>query len=352
MPDLSLVIVNYFSAELARQAIESARRTTQAALQVIVVDNSMNCDEAARLESVGADELIVAPDNDGYSGGANRGVAVASTPVVVVSNPDVVFGEACLDRLADQVSGDVAIAGPAFHWDTEGRWLLPPTDVLGFGEVLARVLSSRFQLAAVRRDRARTKHRVDFWRNDRTRPVEAVAGAVMAIDREKLNGIGGFDTDFELYFEEIDLARRLRARGWQVLYVPEAACRHLYNQSAAFDSNAAEKFARSEQRYLRKWSPGALPLRAMVASRSAADEESTFHQVAPDEPIELPSIETPCLIEASPYPSFDSAAGCFAAAESVRFPEDIWSLWGMESLYLRVLDPETIMVTRRYVIRK
>jgi N-acetylglucosaminyl-diphospho-decaprenol L-rhamnosyltransferase len=349
--DITLVIVSYYSAEHARRAVESARATTRSRLFVRVVDNSVDAREARVLESVGADDLIIASENRGYSGGANLGLAGVTTPVVVVSNPDVIFGESCLDRLAAELTGDVAVTGPAFHWDDEGFWLLPAAQLLDAREKLSQVLASRSVHAAGRRDRSRTNRRIDFWRRTEPRQIGCVAGAVMAIDRARLEQVGGFDQRYALYFEEIDLARRLRARGWKVRYVPQARCRHLYNQSAALDGSAREKFLRSERLYLRRWAPLALPLVDMVGKPSAADE-SGIAPLAPTAAIPLPSPDRVWLIEASPFISFDSAAGRFATGDPVRFPEEILATCGMPNIYLRVVDPDTAGVVARYVIRQ
>lgn len=350
MPDITLVIVNYFSAALARDAISSARKTTAASLKVVVVDNSCSDEERRLAALAGADEVIEAPRNLGYAGGANRGAGVATTPVIVVANPDVVFGEACLDRLAAELRPGVAVAGPAIHWDAGGKWMLPPADLLGVGEKLSQVLACRSAAVARFRDRSRLKHRIAFWRRAESGPVGAVSGAVMAIDRARFDAVGGFDPRYELYFEEIDLVRRLGARGGSTRHVPAARCRHLYNQSAGRDPESSARFLRSEDTYLERWAPLARPILRRLA-RAVTPDESAFEPVEPDAPVPLPGNEREWLVEASPLWSFDSAAGCFATGPEVRFPEEVWSTYRSPALYLRVVDPAALTVAGRYVMR-
>lgn len=351
VPDITLVIVNYFSAALARAAISSARATTRSPLRVILVDNSVDEREADELQSAGADELIVSPHNSGYSGGGNLGVAAARSPVVVVSNPDVVFGESCLDLLAERVGGDVAVAGPAFHWDRGGRWLLPPADLLTAGEKLSQAIAATLSVANRSRGRARLRRRLAFWRRAEPGPIEAVSGAVMAIDRRRFETVGGFDARFALYFEEIDLVRRLRARGGAVWYVPEARCRHIYNQSAAVDPGSGAKFLRSEAIYLRRWAPFALPLVA-IARNAGRLEDAGAIDVAHDAPIALPSPDREWLVEATPLASFESAVGCLASGPELAFPGEVWSDFRSPTLHVRMVDPVTLEVVRRYTMRK
>jgi GT2 family glycosyltransferase len=53
-----------------------------------------------------------------------------------------------------------------------------------------------------------------------------VGGALMAVDREKIMEIGGFDPDFFAYNEEVDLAWRARLAGYSIICVPSAMARH------------------------------------------------------------------------------------------------------------------------------
>jgi N-acetylglucosaminyl-diphospho-decaprenol L-rhamnosyltransferase len=351
VPDVTLVVVNYFSAALARDAIASARATTSSPLRVIVVDNSCDERELKRLRGSGADDVIVSPDNSGYSGGANRGVEAAATPVVVVSNPDVVYGDGCLDLLAENVRSGAAVAGPLQHWDDEGRWILPPSDYLDGRETLSRVLASRVEAMSRRRGRARLKRRIDFWRRRDAAPADAVSGAVMAIDRRRFADAGGFDTRFELYCEEVDLVRRLRARGGSITYVPRARCRHLYNQSAGDDPNSAAKFAESEKLYLKRWVP-VIGTWLHSLRRTVAPGEAGFVEIDASDPIPLPDATRDWLVEATPLLSFESAAGCFAEGDALRFPAEVWSTYRSPALYLRVVNPASLEVVGRYVIRK
>lgn len=350
MPDIALVIVNYFSVELARDAIASARSTTSASLEVVVVDNSCDARERSRLAECGADRIIEAPDNLGYASGANLGIVATVAPIVVVANPDVIFGDQCLDRLSERLTGNVAVAGPAFHWDDRGEWLLPPADLLDEREKLSQALASRLPMFRRRRERSRLKRRIEFWRRKSSARIEAVSGAVMAFRRDLLDEVNGFDPRYALYFEEIDLIRRLRSKGWSAVYVPEARCRHLYNQSAGSHPESLAKFHRSEQLYLDRWAPLTSSL-VRILSKAVNDDEPAFDTIGPSQAIPASTAGDEWLVEASPLSSFESAAGCFAE-DSVRFPDEVWKTYRSPALYLRVVNPATLDIERRFVMRK
>jgi GT2 family glycosyltransferase len=327
MTSISLLVINYRSADLAADAIRTARAATTMPLQVIVVDNSCQASEAESLRPT-ADVVIAAPRNLGYAGGINAGRGACDGDVIVVSNPDVRFGDHAIDRL---VETDAAVAGPALFWDDAYQWFLPPADLHSRREVIDRVIASRSRAWARSRDRRRFLARFAFWSLDRPSCVRALSGAVMAIRTSAFDAAGGFDERFPLYFEENDFLRRVRGG---VLYVPAARCRHLYNQSAAGSDEATALYARSEMLYLRKWG-GAFAKR--------------FEKRRSDSPVRLIVNQSEVsddnvVIEASPLESFETAAGHFGPGEDIS--DDIWTAYRGDVLYLRAVDRRTGRVLR------
>jgi N-acetylglucosaminyl-diphospho-decaprenol L-rhamnosyltransferase len=327
MTPISLLVINYRSAQLAAEAIRSARSATVHPLQAVVVDNSGEPAEVDALRAV-ADVVIAAPRNLGYAGGINAGRRSCDGQVVVVSNPDVCFGARAIDHLVDV---DAAVAGPAFFWDDAHQWMLPPAELQSRSEVVDRVVASRSRAWARRRDRRRFFARVAFWSLDGPTPVRALSGAVMAIRASAFDAAGGFDERFALYFEENDFLRRVRG---DVVYVPAARCRHLYNQSAGGSDEAASLYVRSELLYLRKWG-GAFIKRF---------ERRSHSPVRPDE--RAPTGED-LVIEASPLANFETAAGHFAN-DIVEVPDDIWSAYRGDVLHLRAVVRRTGRVLRSW----
>jgi GT2 family glycosyltransferase len=340
---ISLVIVNYRSASLAAAAIRSAHAATSQDLQVVVVDNSCDPAEAQSLRDH-ADELIVSKSNRGYGGAINDARSHCKGSFIVVANPDVIFGEGSIDTLLAAMSDDVAVAGPALFWDDHYSWILPPSELITTREKLEQAVASRLAPFARWRGLARARSRARFWSLTDVTPMNAISGAVMAIRVSDLDAVNGFDERFALYFEENDLLRRLTRRGRSIVYVPQARCRHIYNQSAGNDRQAAaEMYARSEVAYLEKWSGKALTrfLKALERPLAAAETAASYA------PMRLPHRDV--IIEASPLASFWTAAGHIPATDLVEIPTEVWSAYRAEVLHLRVLDRRTAQVLANYV---
>ncbi|HEX3578554.1 MAG TPA: glycosyltransferase, partial [Thermoanaerobaculia bacterium] len=324
MTAVSLLVINYRSSALAADAIATARAASSQPLQAVVVDNSVDSAEADALRGV-ADTVVVSERNVGYAGGINAGRRSCDGDVIVVSNPDVRFGESAIDQL---IAADASVAGPALFWDDAHCWMLPPAELHTRREVLDRVVATRSRVWARRRAQRRFLGRVAFWSLDRTTRVRALSGAVMAIRANAFDAAGGFDERFPLYFEENDFLRRVQGA---IVYVPSAQCRHLYNQSAAGSADAASLYARSELLYLRKWG-GALAKNFEGALQPQPPQGGNSDNV---------------VFEASPLPSFETAAGHFGN-DITDISGDIWNSYRGDVLYLRTVDSPTGRVLRSW----
>lgn len=339
---ISLLVVNYRSAALAADAIRTARAATTEPLQVVVIDNSEDDAEANALRPH-ADTLIVAERNLGYAGGINRARPACAGSTIVVTNPDVTFAPQAIDHLHAALDR-AAVAGPAFFWDDEHRWMLPPGDLNTAPQKLDEVLASRSRVWREERDRRRFRKRVAFWSRTQTTETRMLSGAVMAIRAADFDRIDGFDDRFALYFEESDFLRRIAAVRRRIVYVPAARCRHLFNQSAAqVASEAAARYAQSELRYLEKWNGPFLARFLKSLERPLAPYDT--------QPLRLPLLldRDGVVIEVSPLSTFATAAGHFPSSREIDLPREILAAHRGD-LYLRVVVRDSGEVLAPYKI--
>ena len=350
MPSRVLVIINYWSAALTTVATASARRTSSNPLEVVVIDNSCDSGELSALQEAGADRVIAAPSNLGYAGGINLALSRTSADEIVISNPDIEFFAASIDRLFSALDSRFELAGPKFVWDREGNWILPPAQVARPGTLVDEVLSSWSRGWSRMSSRRRLGARVAFWRTERPTGVEAISGAVMAFRRSLVEKIGSFDERFRLYFEEIDFQRRMDEKRAGIVYVPGAVCRHLYNQSAASTRDAAAFFEESEAAYHQKWGSGLIHRATRPWRRPGRRDE--FEERDPAAEIRLPGGMSRFLAEASPLADFRSAAGSFLSSPSLLFPREIWDSYRAPELFLRIVNRETLEAVAHYRFSK
>ena len=296
----SLVIVNWHSSAHLREAVRTARASSSLPLEVIVVDNSCNEAEARALENAGVDRVVISGTNLGFGAGINRGVSESSGDLLLIGNPDVLFFDDAVDRLAGCVRDGHAVAGPRFVWDDGGRWLLPPAVSPRAAAQLFRSLSTHAGWLDRMRDREGSRSRIEFWSSDWPKSVRALSGAVLAMPRALFQRVGGFDPRFHLYFEEIDLLRRVRRGGGVLIHEPRAIVRHLFNQSASQRHDREQVYLESERRFHRKWFGTSMLLR-LGRERAGREEQAPYVAGAP--------AAGAAWLEASPEPGFASAAG-------------------------------------------
>src|SRR5436305_5504216 len=155
--------------------------------------------------------------NLGFAGGANAGVAAAKGGIVLILNPDVVPEDGALDRLLEGFAAwpDAAglaprLLGPA--GESQAAWQL--RKIPSAWELLTHVFPVPGASQAQPEPEAGA-------------PVEQPAAAALALRREALATVGGFDPGFHpAWFEDVDLARRLRQAGLSIRYWPTARFRH------------------------------------------------------------------------------------------------------------------------------
>lgn len=244
--EVSVVIVSYNVAEDLRRCLHDLRRQEGLRAQTIVVDNNSQDDSATMVRAEFPEvELIALADNEGFSSAVNRGAALAAAPQILLLNPDAVLGSGMLGRLVaalGQAGEDVAAIGPR-QVDERGGYQLsvgPPARIAW--ELLRKIAQ-----AGIDRDLAWLRTGLDLLLRLR-QDVPWVAGSCLLVWRQDFLEIGGFDTGFFLYFEDIDFCLRLRAVGRSIHYVSDLSITHRRGASAKTRPQLAERAYRDSQR--------------------------------------------------------------------------------------------------------
>ena len=251
---VSVVVVNWNAGPALRGCLASLDADAAAGTEIVVVDNG-GSDGSTMLATRDRPwvRVVATSGNLGFARGANAGAAAARGDVVVFLNPDATLEPGALPRLVDALAGapQVGIAGGGLC-DDDGRW---QPGAARFGVLAHLVLDTTLGRLAQPR---RRPHRVDW-----------VYGTFVAVRREVLDALGGFDGAYFLYGEDLDLCYRARAAGWQTVHVPAARARHARNLSATTRFGLARDAAVVEGElrfYARRRGRGATVLYRTVAT--------------------------------------------------------------------------------------
>jgi N-acetylglucosaminyl-diphospho-decaprenol L-rhamnosyltransferase len=230
--DLSILIVTYNSRPLIGTLLNGlARQLDGLNAEVVLVDNASHDGTAdAVAEHHPWVRLIRSAQNLGFAAGNNLAARHATGRVLLLLNPDALPARGCVARglaLMDSDPG-VGLAGARLLADD------------GATQPSARMFPSLMQEAIVLSGlAARFPKSRWFGRLDRTwadpasaAPVDWVPGAFALVRRDLFDRLGGFDERFFLYYEEVDLCRRIHAAGYRVQYWPELRVQHIGGVSA------------------------------------------------------------------------------------------------------------------------
>lgn len=248
--ELSVVIVNWNGGALLRRCLESIYRNEgEIELEVLVVDNNSSDGSPSMVrDRFPQVQLIRNEANLGFAQAANQGIRRSRANCVFVSNPDIEVKPNSLERmldLLDERRGVGAVGGKLLNPDgtvqMRGYYnqFPSPGQVLMNYTALGRVLSSLL------------KDRVDW---DKRGPVDQSPGGCTLFRRKALENVGGFDEDFFLWFEDVDLCYRLRKGGWDIYYLPSCEFVHYGGKSIGLlEKEERERlFFASMFRYFRK----------------------------------------------------------------------------------------------------
>lgn len=256
--EISVIIVNFGTAALAIEAVESVRaqRHGDRSVDIHLVDNASPGDDAKILTEAHRTRqwgeqvtLYLETTNHGFGRGNNLVFQNLRTQQkepnkVFLLNPDARLDNDALDILACVIDSNprIACAGAAVINQNGVRataaFRFPSvfsefSDSLSFGPV-ARLFSD---------------FTVPLPADLSTQRVDWVTGAAVMFRWEALKQVNGFDPDYFLYFEEVDLMRRLAERGWATWHVAEAVVCHIEGAATNVQSHAKKRRVRPDYWY-------------------------------------------------------------------------------------------------------
>ncbi len=256
-PRVAVCVVTHQSAADLPGCLEAVAALRHRPLEVVVVDCASadgSAELAGRLTAAGSGLLpaavggrvVALPENRGFAGGMNRALAATDAPFVLTLNPDARPAPDYLERLLPAFDGE---AGERVAAAT-GRLTRPAE-----GEV-RRLDACGMRLTLTWRHLDRGSGEPDRGQFPAPERVFGATGAASLFRRRALDdaAVDGeiFASEFHSFREDAELCFRLRERGWEILYLPAAACEHrrsnLPERRAAMP--AAVNFHSLKNRYL------------------------------------------------------------------------------------------------------
>lgn len=230
-PRIVTVILNTNRCDDTLACLESLHNVDYENHRVIVLDNASTDGSVAAIAGRFPDvQIISLPQNRGYAGNNNVGIAAAvedppaglGADWVFVLNEDTLLAPDCLSQMIAAAKGQTraGIVGPmVYHADS--------------GLNGAQIIQS----AGGRLDRYWVSHHIgenepDHGQYDAPRTVDWISGCAILVHRDVIHEVGPLDERFFYYWEETEWCIRARRAGWDILHVPAA---HLWHKGVQRD---------------------------------------------------------------------------------------------------------------------
>jgi GT2 family glycosyltransferase len=226
------IIVTHNSEDYLNRCLEGLR--LNGINDVVVVDNASR--DISYINNLATNvRSVFLPHNIGFGAASNVGARLINKPYLLFVNPDAMLQtaavssalKAMLDRdwvgavgiMLVSVSGNIERGG--FGNDVTMRRLL-------FRQIKPRIVPRE------------------------TRAVAWVSGGALLVRQLSFQAVDGFDDQFFMYFEDVDLCRRLRVVGWGVMIEPLARAIHYRGHSSIAENIKTRQYDKSADMFFHK----------------------------------------------------------------------------------------------------
>jgi GT2 family glycosyltransferase/glycosyltransferase involved in cell wall biosynthesis len=242
-PQVSIVIPVYNKFDLTCDCLESLQTqvSDSVSYEVIVVDNASK-DSSRLLAKVKGLKYIRNAMNEGFVGGCNSGASKATGKYIVFLNNDALVTPNWLESLVSTIesSSQIGLVG--------SKILYPDGRLQEAGGIIYNNGTGA--------NYGKNDH-PDRYQYNYVREVDYCSGASIIVARELFESFGGFDELYApAYYEDTDLAFKVRAAGLKVLYQPESVIYHIEGATSGTDTSSGFKKYQTinHKKFLRRWS--------------------------------------------------------------------------------------------------
>ncbi|MEO5907679.1 MAG: glycosyltransferase family 2 protein [Ginsengibacter sp.] len=229
---LSIIIINYNVKYFLEQCLFSVIKAMKKIdAEIIVIDNNSTDGSfdffAKRFSEV---NFIWNKTNSGFAKANNQALKIAKGAYILFLNPDTIIPEDCLIKCISFVrSKKNNIALGIKMLDGSGNFLKESK------RAFPSPSTSFFKLSGLSKlfphSKTFAKYHLGYLSENKNHEVDVLAGAFMMVPKKIIEKTGGFDEDFFMYGEDIDLSYRIQKAGFQNYYFAESSIIHFKGES-------------------------------------------------------------------------------------------------------------------------
>lgn len=222
-PKLSVIIVTYNSSQHIKDMLLSIEKQTKTPHEIIIVDNNSFDRTIAQIYASRVKvSLLKQKENLGFSKANNLGVKSSIGEYLMFLNPDTLLINSALDQLIGFIKDnkDVGLVAPQLIEDS-GK---PQPSVRKFPSIIGAIKEYYFCI--------RNSYEPYVHEEDNPVEVDSVVGAAMLVPRSIYFNAGGFNDKYFMYYEDIELCKKINQLRYRIMYLPYVKVKHSVGASA------------------------------------------------------------------------------------------------------------------------
>jgi len=249
-PLVSIITINFNQLKLTCEMLDSLRKLSWPAVEIIVVDNHSAEDPTTVItERYPEVKLIVSKENLGFAGGNNLGIQASKGEYLFFLNNDTEVDKGVLEPLIEVFNSnpDAGVASSKLLY-------------FGSDEIIQYAGSSRIDPFTGRSRRVGHMEK-DRGQYDRVCETALAHGAAMMVPRRVIDKVGVMPEFFFLYYEEVDWCESIKRAGYKIFFVPGSKVYHKESMSIGKGSTLKTYYmTRNRLLYMRRNTAGLIKL--------------------------------------------------------------------------------------------
>jgi GT2 family glycosyltransferase len=231
---LSVIIVNYNVHYFLEQCLRSVLAAAEnIEVEIIVVDNNSSDGSQEMIEQKFPEVRVISnKDNVGFSKANNQGVTEAKGEYILILNPDTVLAEDTIELVLNfaETKDKLGVIGVQF--------------IDGTGKLLPECKRNipTLKIASEKLFGKSANYYANQIDENEIAKVDILTGAFMLIKRSVFNKVSGFDEDYFMFGEDIDLSYKILNAGYQNYYFGESTILHYKGESTVKDISYLKNF--------------------------------------------------------------------------------------------------------------
>ena len=228
--DLSVVILNYETFELTKNAIDSIFKYSYPfSVEVIVVDNASGDDSLSKLQNYFAGKVtfIASKQNNGFAAGNNQALKKVNSKYVLLLNSDTIVWENTLTDIYNYMENNSDVGACGCQVLLEDNTLDKACK-----RSFPNVKNSFFRLFHIPTKSKDDNYNLDDLDDNGYYEIDCLTGAFIFTRKKVLDEIGFLDETFFMYGEDVDFCYRIKSAGWKIVYYGKDKITHFKGASS------------------------------------------------------------------------------------------------------------------------